>query len=397
MALTAQRSTVEFHRTAETIGADLIGHEARWAALTRAFERDRVPQTLLFSGPRSVGKTTIARRFAQLLLCQSPVRDERELLAPCGLCRACHQVVVGSYPDLRVFRPLLKAEEKESNWQEAPEGLESSGFYIGQARKLRQEAGYLPTAGPRKVLFVYEADKMNPESQNALLKTFEEPARGLYLFLISDKTQKLMSTVRSRCCELPFPLVPDETLHAWLQSRGEVPQVMDAAVRVAQGRPGAAIREIERLNAAQARGEIVSSRFEQANDLLERIESAAAFGGLALAEAAQTLGESWSDNILDTAELDAKTLKTISNNLKRAGIMAVLDELRGAYRARWKTALTAGYSGEAYAHGLDLIAQTRHYISGNANAGLALDVLFSRLIALHAPRRTESRSTSMRR
>lgn len=391
MAISTPRTQSETaSRGPEVIGADVIGHDARWAALARAFERGRVPQTLLFSGPRGVGKTTIARRLAQLLLCESPVRDGRELLAPCGICRACHQVVVGSYPDLRVFRPLLKSEEKEANWQEAPEGLGTGGFFIAQARKLRQEASYRPTVGPRKVLILFEADRMNDESQNALLKTFEEPQKGLHLFLISDKPQILKSTVRSRCCELPFPVIPDDTLRDWLQSGGARPEQLETAVLLAAGRPGAARRELQRLAAAAESGETASSRFEQASALVRRLESAAPFGGLAIAEAAQALGESWSESVLDTTDLDAKTLKTIGNNLKRAGIIAVLDEVRGVYRARWRAALNEGLDGAAYARGLDLIAQTRHYISGNASSSLALDVLFSRLIALHAPHRTFS-------
>jgi hypothetical protein len=238
---------------------------------------------------------------------------------------------------------------------------------------------------------------MNDESQNALLKTFEEPAQGLYLFLISDKPQKLKSTVRSRCCELPFPLVPDALVRSWLSERGEELLIVEAAARAALGRPGVALREIERINSARGHGEDAVSRFDQVEQLVRRIESAASFGGLALAEAAQSLGESWGENVIDTSALDAKTLKTIGNNLKRAGIVAVLDELRGVYRARWHRAISAGRDGEAYGRGLDLIAQTRHYISGNASPSLALDVLFSRLIALHAPRRTESRTASMRR
>jgi DNA polymerase III delta prime subunit len=358
----------------------LVGHEARFAALARAFANGRVPQTLLVSGPPHVGKWTFVHRYAQLLLCTAPVAGESGVLAPCGVCTACHQVEIETYPDFQVFRPHVASAEDERDWVVAPAMMQGSILSIHVARKFAGEALKRPLNGPRKVMVLVQADRMNDEAQNCLLKTFEEPIPGLSIFLICDNADSLRATIRSRCWHLPLGLASDDAIAGWLRaSTPATPEQIAAAVRVAEGRPGAARREIERLQQNAGAG---APRFAQAEALVERIRRAHPVAALGLTEEALRLAKAWWDEDLriggekgDFKKADAKVV--------RSAAARFLDELSVVYHARWQAQLRSAHpsSRAPWGDGLDQIRKTRQYILRNANTNLALDVLFGRLIA----------------
>ncbi|HEX8832906.1 MAG TPA: hypothetical protein VF719_01835, partial [Abditibacteriaceae bacterium] len=358
---------------------EIVGHEARWTALVRAFAKDSVPQTLLISGARHVGKTTLAKRFAKLLLCPQRVEIEG-LPEPCGKCRTCHQIDIETFPDFRIFRPIVSSAKEERDWVTAPEDLEGSILTVDVARKFGDEAIRRPMIGARKVMVLAQAERMNIEAQNSLLKTFEEPARGLTIILLTENARELLPTVLSRCWHLPLGLAHDDATQSWLGRTfpAVAPAVLQEAVAVAGGRPGAAWREIERLARG---GEETMPRFAQMTQLVARIEKSQPVGALGLTEETLRLAKEWWAE--DHADGD-KTGKKGDAKVVRSSVVRVLDELAIAYRARWKAAIAGAQGAEAFAVGLDQIRKTRHYILRNANTNLALDVLFGRLIALNS-------------
>jgi DNA polymerase-3 subunit delta' len=370
-----------------------IGHEARWAALARAFQNGTIPQTLLISGPPHIGKRTFTRRYAQLLLCESPL-EENALPAPCGECRACHQVEVETFPDFRTFRPLVSSVEDEKDWIVAPTVMQGSVIPIGMARKFANEAMKKPLVGARKVMIVAQADRMTDDAQNCLLKTFEEPIPGLSIFLICDNADHLRATIRSRCWHLPLGLASDAQITDWLRaSTPATVQHIALAVRAAAGRPGAALREIQRLQNCEAAQTPSTPRMAQAEEFVDRITRARPVGALGLTEEALRLAKLWweEDIALEAStprgEVKKSDLKKSDAKITRTATARFLDELIIAYRARWQAHLQsgsqAGYSGRGgarWSDGLDQIRKTRHYILRNANANLALDVLFGRLV-----------------
>lgn len=367
----------------------LIGHQKRWAALARAFHKGSVPQTLLISGPAHVGKSTLARRFAQLLLCPD-TQTVDELPTPCGHCRVCHQVEIETFPDFRIYRPIVSSAKEERDWVIAPEAMEGSLITVEVARKFGDEAMRKPMIGPRKVMQMQGSERMNIEAQNALLKTFEEPVRGLSIVLLCDNPDEMLPTVRSRCWHLPLGLATDSEIADWLRREySEAPQqLVQEAVRVAAGRPGAAWRELRRLTGSEGE-EPALPRFAQTRDMVQRLLQAQPVGALALTEEAQRLAKAWWDEDLAGENTD---LKKGDAKATRSALARFLDELANAYRARWTEQIRgSGNSSanlEAWAQGLDLIRKTRHYILRNANASLALDVMFGGLIALHRPAKT---------
>lgn len=364
----------------------LVGHAGRWDALRRAFASDRVPQSLLISGPAHTGKWTLARAWAQLLLCPNARENIIDgLPAPCLACRTCHQVEVETFPDLRVVRPVIN----KTNPQRAPEALDSSSILVEAARDFVSEASYRPTIGERKVMVIYQADRMAPEAQNTLLKTLEEPGVGVKIVLVTDRPLELLPTIRSRCWQLQLGLASPREIEPWLEEHfPQLPPTLRArAVESSGGRAGLAWRQAAILSESPER----PSRMQQVRALIERIQSAAPWGFLALSESAQKMAEAWGeeDAIARTGDEQGSDDKKLARTLVRSQLARFLDELSAGYRACWIESLAAsdgeeeGGAARVWASGLDRIGKTRHYILRNANAPLALDVLFAELAQSH--------------
>ncbi len=151
--------------------------------LTHAVETGRLANAYLFEGPSGVGKSMAAVALARAVLC--PTRPEQG----CGECDVCRRIGNGNHPDLRFFRPR---EDGNRNIQ---------------VETLRQDilpvAQFAPFEGEHAFLVFPEADvsfpEVHPESANALLKTLEEPKRGVTFVLTSERPERLLPTIRSRC------------------------------------------------------------------------------------------------------------------------------------------------------------------------------------------------------
>ena len=362
-----------------TENMNLIGHQARWRALARAFETGRAPQTLLISGPPNVGKTTFVWRYAQLLLCPNLIQEDG-LSAPCGKCRVCHQVEVGTFPDFRVFRPQISASEKSA----APEELESSNFSIELARDAGDEVLRKPISGPRKVVVFTQFERANDNAENALLKTLEEPPASVTLLLTTENVRQLRATILSRCWHLPLAPVGDDEIARWLDEKfpGAAGANVAASLQVAHGRPGAAFREMERLTSGD---EETLARADIAAQMLAKLDVFSPVGALGLTEEATKWAKIWWEE--DTG--DAGDAKKVGAKGNRSALARFLEELALAGHQKWVG------RGALEAHNvtrLDLIRKTRGHILRNANDALALNVMFGQLIALRAPDVSNSRA-----
>jgi DNA polymerase III subunit delta' len=183
----------------------LIGNAEIKTLLKRLAARDQVGNTLLFAGPRGVGKGLFARAFA------------RELLG-------------GAELDLCLLQPAGRA------------ALHS----IDAIRNLSELVHLPPTVSKRKVFIIDEADRLPSVSANALLKTFEEPPEDTLIILVTSLPHTLPPTVRSRCRELTFSPVSEEEIAGLLRDRYQKePQTASRLARQAVGSVGRAIRLAE--------------------------------------------------------------------------------------------------------------------------------------------------------
>jgi DNA polymerase-3 subunit delta' len=197
----------------------IYGHDAQVEQFRQAIARGRLASTFLFVGPPGIGKRTFALKLAQTLLC--PMRPA-EKMDPCGQCPMCRQVRAGSHPDLHVVR---KPDDKN----ELPLAL-----LIGDGDKrnregLCHEIALRPFAGDRRVAIIDDADLLNVEGANSLLKTLEEPPAGAMMILISTALEKQLPTIRSRCQVVRFRPIPEPDLAELIVSTGITEDTAEAA------------------------------------------------------------------------------------------------------------------------------------------------------------------------
>ncbi len=200
--------------------ADIIGHEQIIAHLKNAVRTGQVSQAYILNGPEGSGKRMLAEAFAMLLECESP-RDAE----PCMECVSCRQALGGNQPDI-----VHVTHEK-------------AGISVDDVRRqITQDVDIRPYRSPYKVYIVDEAEKMNVQAQNALLKTLEEPPEYVVILLLSTNADAFLPTVLSRCVLLNLKAVDDERIRAHLTGRYRVPDYRaDLCVAFAQGNVGRAV------------------------------------------------------------------------------------------------------------------------------------------------------------
>ncbi len=176
---------------------EIIGQQKPLAVLTAALASGRLHHAYLFVGPEGVGKHLVAIAMAKALHC-SEIRNDF-----CGGCVNCRRIGDGNHPDVRVVEPLTGKKE----------------ISIQQIRELEREFSYRSFTGKPKIVVIDPATLLNLSSQNALLKTLEEPPQNSLIVLIAPNEGGLLATLRSRCLRLSFTPVPRQEVAAFLQSQ----------------------------------------------------------------------------------------------------------------------------------------------------------------------------------
>jgi DNA polymerase-3 subunit delta' len=206
------------------------GQPAALAGVARAVTTGRVPPALLLSGPLGSGRTTLALDLAAGLLCSAADPADR----PCRACSACRRLDRGNHPDLHRLAPSGAGRQIRIGDRGAPEP--------GTVRHLVRELALAPMEGRWRVAIVEQAERMNEDAQNALLKLLEEPPAGTVLILCAGDDEALLPTVRSRCTRLRLGAVPAADMAALLVERDAADPARAAALaRLADGRPGRAL------------------------------------------------------------------------------------------------------------------------------------------------------------
>lgn len=201
--------------------SDVAGQETVKSVLSRAAQEDKIAPAYLFSGTRGVGKTTIARIFAKALNCQNAPTGE-----PCNECENCKKITQGMHVDVVEI-----------------DGASNRG--IDDARRLRESIGYAAMEGRYKVFIIDEAHMLTRDAFNALLKTLEEPPKGVTFILATTESHKFPITIISRCQHYTFKMLTEQELvdHLTkileLEQRGYDP----AAVRLIARRAAGSVRD----------------------------------------------------------------------------------------------------------------------------------------------------------
>jgi DNA polymerase III subunit delta' len=216
----------------------LAGHNTERNRVLHALAVDRLPQSILVTGPQGVGKQRFALWLAQAILCEATAGR------PCDLCRPCRQVLGLAHPDLHWFIPVIrpKAAEPDKQIEELAESYGAlveerrnqplylpteglAGHFVATARLLQRRVALTPVAGRKKVFVIAEADRLvpqesSPEAANALLKLLEEPPADSQLLLTTVDANRLLPTIRSRVVPLRLGRLPDAEVERFLGTHG---------------------------------------------------------------------------------------------------------------------------------------------------------------------------------
>jgi DNA polymerase III subunit delta' len=212
------------------IGWNIVGHEHAIDILRRTLAVEQVRHAYVFTGPQHIGKSLLAQRFAQTLLCTGGADLRVAPLDPCHTCLACRKVLHGNHPDVHV---IARPPEKQA-------------IVIEQIRVLQSDAARRTLEGRRNIFIIQDAHEMNLQAANCLLKTLEEPEADVILLLTVPETGLLLPTILSRVQLIPMQLLSVTQIKSALQRQWEVePSEADLIAGLAAGRMGWAVQAIE--------------------------------------------------------------------------------------------------------------------------------------------------------
>lgn len=188
----------------------LFGNEPIKVYLQKALQLEELHHTLLFSGMEGIGKSLFAKALARELLGSCETRIQKEL-----------------HPDLHLLRP------------EGKSGLHP----VEQIREMIAEIHKPPFEAPKKMFILHDAERMQPVSANALLKTLEEPDLDSCIVLLSSTPNEILPTILSRCIHLAFQPLRKEEIALYLRQKMQIdPDRANLLARQSHGSLGAALR-----------------------------------------------------------------------------------------------------------------------------------------------------------
>jgi DNA polymerase-3 subunit delta' len=204
---------------------------------------DRLAHALLVQGAEGIGLAEFAAEWARCLLCEKPAGDG----SACGQCMGCNWFDLGNHPDFRLVQPdSFAAEDGDAEPGEGKKSAEkkSDQIRIDQVRALQDFLGIGTHRAGRRVVVLYPADSMNIATQNALLKSLEEPPTATVFLLVTSNAHRLLPTVRSRCQAVTLPSPTPEASAEWLRGQGVAEP--EKALALAGGAPLLAAEMAER-------------------------------------------------------------------------------------------------------------------------------------------------------
>lgn len=174
--------------------SDIYGHFKQIGMLKKALAQGRLGHSHIFSGLTAIGKKTLALEFARAMNCEKwPALSDA-----CGICASCRKMTSGNHPDLNILE------------------TQSQFIRIDAIRGIQDQMTFKPLEGGKRIFIIDDADKMNEQAANALLKTLEEPSADNVLILITCRPYWLPQTILSRCRQLRFNPLPVETVARFL-------------------------------------------------------------------------------------------------------------------------------------------------------------------------------------
>lgn len=225
--------------------SEIMGHNRIKEVLSAGVKSGRVGHAYIFEGPEGVGKLSMAKAFAGLLLCEDPQNGEA-----CGVCKSCSQCISDNHPDMVVVTNQLYDKSKKS-----------TDILVDTIRNMKRDVYIKPYAADRKIYIIPKADTMNVFAQNSLLKVLEEPPAYCTMILLAENSNSFLPTILSRAPVLKFYPLDEASVREYLAKNCDCDDAdkIDLAAKMCQGSIGKAKELLENSDAAELRNELVSS------------------------------------------------------------------------------------------------------------------------------------------
>ncbi|MFR6480771.1 MAG: ATP-binding protein [Anaerotignum faecicola] len=303
--------------------------------LRRSAASGRSSHAYLFLGGAGAGKRLIANTFAKALQCEGEKR-------PCDSCKSCHAFNHGNHPDVIYFQPLKNGKT----------------YTIEDVREqLLEMVDLKPFQYEKKIYIIEKADTLNIQSQNALLKTLEEPPAHAVFLLLAERAEAFLPTILSRVVVMKIRPLSAETIADYLMQAGHLAEESHILSAYAQGRIGQALELVEDEGFREMR-----------QDILGKLEALPSMSeGEAYLLAKDLEGYKNDLRFLDIMELWYRDLLT-AKSLREEGYLIQRDKKDAIFRAAKEPAALLAKKAAA--------ARTaRMRLAQNANFRLTMEVM----------------------
>lgn len=303
--------------------------------LRRSAASGRSSHAYLFLGGVGAGKRLIANTFAKALQCEGEKR-------PCDSCKSCHAFNHGNHPDVIYFQPLKNGKT----------------YTIEDVREqLLETVDLKPFQYEKKIYIIEKADTLNIQSQNALLKTLEEPPAHAVFLLLAERAEAFLPTILSRVVVMKIRPLSAETIADYLMQAGHLAEESHILSAYAQGRIGQALELVEDEGFREMR-----------QDILGKLEALPSMSeGEAYLLAKDLEGYKNDLRFLDIMELWYRDLLT-AKSLREEGYLIQRDKKDAIFRAAKEPAALLAKKAAA-------VRTARMRLAQNANFRLTMEVM----------------------
>ena len=303
--------------------------------LRRSAASGRSSHAYLFLGGAGAGKRLIANTFAKALQCEGEKR-------PCDSCKSCHAFNHGNHPDVIYFQPLKNGKT----------------YTIEDVREqLLETVDLKPFQYEKKIYIIEKADTLNIQSQNALLKTLEEPPAHAVFLLLAERAEAFLPTILSRVVVMKIRPLSAETIADYLMQAGHLAEESHILSAYAQGRIGQALELVEDEGFREMRQDILGK--------LEVLPSMSEGDAYLLAKDLE--GYKNDLRFLDIMELWYRDLLT-AKSLREEGYLLQRDKKDAIFRAAKEPAALLAKKAAA-------VRTARMRLAQNANFRLTMEVM----------------------
>ncbi|WP_418205816.1 DNA polymerase III subunit [Anaerotignum faecicola] len=303
--------------------------------LRRSAVSGRSSHAYLFLGGAGAGKRLIANTFAKALQCEGEKR-------PCDSCKSCHAFNHGNHPDVIYFQPLKNGKT----------------YTIEDVREqLLETVDLKPFQYEKKIYIIEKADTLNIQSQNALLKTLEEPPAHAVFLLLAERAEAFLPTILSRVVVMKIRPLSAETIADYLMQAGHLAEESHILSAYAQGRIGQALELVEDEGFREMRQDILGK--------LEALPSMSEGDAYLLAKDFEVYKNDL--RFLDIMELWYRDLLT-AKSLREEGYLIQRDKKDAIFRAAKEPAALLAKKAAA-------VRTARMRLAQNANFRLTMEVM----------------------